>query len=242
MTTILDIDLGNTRLKWRVLEDATLLERGAFETDLLASPTPLPAPWSRASRVRVVAVGARAQLLSDRLAAAGIGPVEVAAAGARCGRLHSGYREPARLGADRWLALAAGAARCEGAFAVVDAGSALTLDLVDGGGRHQGGWIVPGFRLMEEALLRGTAAVRFEPLDGICAGQPGANTQEAVLGGLLTMARDFVVARTLALRAEAPAAPLYVTGGDGARLAAALTLDHERVEDLVLDGLAAVLP
>src|SRR5581483_12290196 len=42
---------------------------------------------------------------------------------------------------------------------VINAGTAVTLDLVDGQGVHRGGAILPGPRLMVEILLRRTAGI-----------------------------------------------------------------------------------
>ncbi|MDZ7824718.1 MAG: type III pantothenate kinase [Gammaproteobacteria bacterium] len=165
MTGVLEIDVGNSRLKWRRIRDGVILDRGAMPATLpleswrLAGGDP-----ATLARVGSVAGADFDRELEARLLALGVEEVRFAASSDRCGRLRAGYREPARLGVDRWLALVAGAARVEGAFAVLDAGSALTLDLVDADGRHLGGWILPGLRMMRRALLDGTAGSAFPSL------------------------------------------------------------------------------
>ncbi|MCP3690402.1 MAG: type III pantothenate kinase, partial [Gammaproteobacteria bacterium] len=63
----------------------------------------------------------------------------------RCGSVVNGYSSPESMGVDRWLALL-GAADVEQHDAiVVDAGSAITVDLLRGDGQHLGGAILPGF-------------------------------------------------------------------------------------------------
>jgi type III pantothenate kinase len=239
VTVVLDLDAGNTRVKWRVSEAGALRARGALPTAEV--PGTPPEAWAGVERARLVTVGPSPECLGQWLHGVGIAEVDVARAGARAGRLRSGYREPERLGADRWVALAGAAARCDGPFAVVDAGSALTVDLVDRGGLHLGGWIVPGLALMQDALLRGTAGVRFVDEGDIRCGRPGRDTREAVLGGLRTMVADFVGLRWAHHRQGEAGARLFLTGGDGPLLAPALDAEAELLPDLVLDGLEAVL-
>ena len=83
---------------------------------------------------------------------------------------HNDYREPARLGADRWVA-GLGVA-CQDMISpneihmVVSAGTATTIDLLQGSqdrqARFLGGWILPGLQTMDESLRRGT-----RDLDGL---------------------------------------------------------------------------
>jgi type III pantothenate kinase len=239
VTVVLDLDAGNTRVKWRVSEAGALRARGALPTAEV--PGTPPEAWAGVERARLVTVGPSPERLGQWLRGLGIAAVDVARAGARAGRLRSGYREPERLGADRWVALAGAAARCDGPFAVVDAGSALTVDLVDRDGLHLGGWIVPGLALMQDALLRGTAGVRFVDEGDIRCGRPGRDTREAVLGGLRTMVADFVGLRWAHHRQGEAGGRLFLTGGDGPLLAPALDAEAELLPDLVLDGLEAVL-
>lgn len=239
---VLELDAGNTRLKWRWLDAGA--RRLASGVAVRAEGMPL---WSRcpgdapAPEVRVVSVAGAdfdAELVAA-LGAAGFPAPRFARASAREGRLRSGYREPERLGADRWVALVAATEATAGACAVLDAGSAITLDLVDAEGRHEGGWIVPGLNLMRRSLLRDTAGIRFDREDAECEGAPGATTAEAVMEGTLHMARDFARCRWDAFRAREPGAVLFVTGGDGERVAGGLAGDVRATPELVLDGLRA---
>ena len=242
MIGVLEIDVGNSRLKWRRVRGGRILDRGAVSTtlplalDKLVGVGPVPA----LARVGSVA-GADFDLqLEAGLRELGVEEVRFAVSSGRCGRLRAGYREPSRMGVDRWLALAAGAARVEGAFAVLDAGSALTLDLVAPDGRHLGGWILPGLQMMRRALLDGTAGVRFPEPDVHADPGPGRDTGEAVVFGSVLMARDFVAGRMEWFRRACPGAPLLVTGGDGETLLAEAQQPVEQIPDLVLDGLATV--
>jgi len=70
------------------------------------------------------------------------------------------YHMPKKLGVDRWLAYLAAYKEANAPVVVIDIGTAMTVDLVDGSGTHLGGWITPGFRLMNLALTEHTALVR----------------------------------------------------------------------------------
>ena len=71
--------------------------------------------------------------------------------------MRNAYAEPARLGIDRWAAIIAAYHRFPEGACVVDCGTACTFDLVDAGGRHRGGYILPGLSAMEGAVLGETA-------------------------------------------------------------------------------------
>lgn len=241
---VLELDVGNTRLKWRWLDGAErpLASGAVARAEGMPGWTPVP-DGAPAPAVRVVSVAGPDfdAALVDALAGAGFAHPRFARAAARRGRLLSGYREPERLGADRWVALVAASVAVPGPCAVVDAGSAITLDLIDGGSRHAGGWIVPGLGLMRRSLLRDTAGIRFDEGQTNVQAAPGRSTAEAVCAGTLHMARDFVRRRWDAFRAQAPAATLFVTGGDAEVLAVDLPGDVRTVPELVLDGLRPCL-
>lgn len=134
------------------------------------------------------------------------------------------------------------------ACVVVDAGSAITVDFVDGQGSFHGGAIAPGARMMLKALHRHTAAlpeVEFAAPEG--AGdssgdnfQPfGRNTTQAMLNGVFFGARGLV--RQLAERyaEKYEAYPIIIaTGGDAKTLFEDDELIERIVPELTLRGVA----
>ena len=66
---------------------------------------------------------------------------------------------------------------------IVDAGSAVTVDYVDERGVFRGGAILPGLRLMAQALHDYTALLPVVTIDGEAA-MPGATTTEAIKAGV----------------------------------------------------------
>lgn len=146
--------------------------------------------------------------------------------------LQNAYADPGTLGVDRWLAMLAARRIYEGAILVIDAGTALTLDLVDENGRHQGGYIIPGVDLMTASLRRDTARVLFN--EGLMeTTAPGTSTDGCVGAGIWLSQ----VASVKALASQYPTHTSIITGGYGQTLLA-LGIEAEHRPQLVLEGLA----
>lgn len=244
---ILDIDVGNSAIKWRVFDQGTTLLRGAVshrEEDW----SPLLDHQFDLERARVSNVaGAN---LSENLTRwlqdnAGV-MAEFAVSQARTAGVVSGYQAPETLGVDRWLAVVASWNMIKGSCLVVDAGSALTIDFVGAKGKHQGGYIVPGSYMMFDALYGGTAGgtgnARFRP-DTSCTQSPGKNTAEAVQNGCFTMSVALIEKSLGRLQQTGDVATIVLTGGGSASLIKRLDQKQLRhIPDLVLDGLEYALP
>lgn len=237
---ILELDLGNTRAKWRLLgSDGTLRERGVGAVDAWLQGQ-LPAAWpARLQRVRIASVlsaGIERQLAA-RLGLRTVEGIAFARSAARCGPVRNGYAEPERLGVDRWLGIVAAWHEFREPLLVVSAGSALTLDRVDGDGRHAGGFIIPGPRLMRQMLLTGTDRVRFAADELAGDLQPGTDTGACVHNGI---ALALVGAIELVRRQQQ--SRLVLTGGYGEVLRHMPELAHaEWRPELVFQGLQWVL-
>ena len=141
--TALDIDMGNSRTKWRF----------GGSTGALPSPQ-VPDLNVAPSRVRVATVlrnrAALGRIIADRYGV----DAEFASTAAELGGVRCGYPDPARLGVDRWLGTVAAWRLSNGPVTVISAGTAATVDFVDAHGRHEGGHIAPGLRLLRDVLDR----------------------------------------------------------------------------------------
>ena len=153
----------------------------------------------------------------------------------------SGYGRPETLGVDRWMAILAAWDRVQVPCVVVDAGSALTIDFIAAGGRHLGGYIVPGIQMMLDALYGGTADVRVEGRP-VFSQLAGGDTITAVHNGCSTMAIALIEKSLNQLEDIAGSAMVVLTGGDSEQLAKALGDQCLHVPDLVLVGLGIALP
>lgn len=210
----------------------------------------LPAAWQGAvTRVRGASVlgDAPEQALAEALTTALQLPVVWARSSASCAGVSNAYATPGRLGVDRWLALIAAYRQCLSAVLVVDIGSALTIDLVDGAGLHRGGYIMPGPRLMADALLRATDRVRFAPNEDLTVPEPGIDTATCVNNGIsAALTGAVVLAHGRGQTLLGTPLTTLVAGGYAASLAQHLAGagigDWHLRPELVLDGLRWVLP
>ena len=151
----------------------------------------------------------------------------------------NGYRDPSQLGPDRWAALLGARALSRSAAAVVDCGTAVTVDALSADGRFIGGVIMPGSELMWASLSGGTRRIT-----GARASQPGPfgrSTAECVQAGI-TRAVSGGVERVLGELREALGEEMCVlaTGGGAPALIEQLPVPVQHQPDLVLDGLARI--
>ncbi len=150
--------------------------------------------------------------------------------------VHNGYREPSRLGVDRWMAIIAAFRRVRGAVCVVDCGTTITIDLVTKEGKHSGGFILPGLMMAEHSLLQGTKEINLSSEDRRQELSWGCSSEEAVCHGALFSATASIERAWRVFQDEASGAALLLTGGDAPVIAKHLPFS-ELVPELVLEGI-----
>jgi len=147
----------------------------------------------------------------------------------------------ALVGEDRLLNAAAAFDKLNQACVVVDAGTALTIDYIDGNGTFHGGAIVPGAQLMLDALTQRTALlpdVEFKKPDELI----GHNTTQAMLTGTFYGLRGIVRSVTEAIALETGQYPIVVaTGGDAQVIFRDDEFVNRVIPDLGLHGIAVTL-
>lgn len=208
------IDMGNSRVKWRLREDGHTLASGkegyagswAWLAELGASYR-VQHVW-----VSSVAGAAREQALQSALDRLGMPVAQFAETRPQALGLQCGYRDWRSLGVDRWLAMIGARSLIPGALVVVDSGTAITVDRVSAEGVHEGGWIAPGVGLMRKALAGESdalAAALSEPFKA--QHTLGTDTRSAIDGAICAMGRGLIEAAL-----GAGSAALLLTGGDAA--------------------------
>ncbi|MDE6695913.1 MAG: type III pantothenate kinase [Muribaculaceae bacterium] len=149
------------------------------------------------------------------------------------------YATPATLGLDR-VALAAGAvALYKGTpVAVVDAGTAVTLDVIDGNDTFCGGRITAGLRLRFEALHSHTSAL---PLVEASGQLPiaGDSTETCIRSGVVLGLADEITETYRQYQNQFGCKRLILTGGDAELLADCINsrIPVEYEPDLMAHGL-----
>jgi type III pantothenate kinase len=249
----LEFDAGNTRIKWRLRQLGGDGSRQTLASGVVMAPAKIPTvflelrdqfadlPLQAIDRVLVASVrgegfkSAFTSFLSEKLQLS----VDFVAVRADGVAVQHCYPDNARLGVDRWLAMQAAYERCRESCIVINCGTTITVDLIEGAGRHLGGYIVPGMWMMRESLTARSSALVSDKLPWE-ATHPGHNTAEAIHHGILALVSGFL--RDLHQRAPtAPAAPRwFLTGGDALWIRPHLDWPLELVPELVLDGLELV--
>jgi type III pantothenate kinase len=262
MSLYLLFDIGNTRLKWSVVEShqnpidrnkKVWLHSGAIDTKLLLSPDhcaelahyilqTIPKP----DAIGVCCVAAEECITNLKhlftswhdvpwLRMRGDTPFE---------GLRSLYAEPSQLGADRWAGLIAARTLSNGNGLVVNSGTATTIDFLGANGIHQGGWIIPGLGLMQSSLELHTARLpatsEVAQIDGF-----GLSTDAAIYTGCLAAQIGAIQhALQLAQEMRQPIDRIWIDGGNAKHIAAELkrqpfssAIFTEAINGLVLRGL-----
>ena len=240
------VDVGNTRIKWATLEGGALarrgnaVHRGALDAALAAFAAALPKSPGRVVVANVAGEALAARL--EKLVAARPGAsLELVATSAERFGVRCAYREPSRLGVDRWVAVVAAHHTARGAACVIDAGTAVTFDAVDATGAHLGGLILPGAALLAAALDKNTSDIgTTAPVIDVPRGVDllGKSTAAAVGNAAwLALAAALDRAAATVARGLGGAPVVYLTGGDAPALAPWLETRVEQRADLVLEGL-----
>jgi type III pantothenate kinase len=250
MRSFLVLDVGNTRLKWAIYEslavDAPILAQGAVFLENIE--TLAEVEWGQIIRPAAmlgstVAADAVRRRVDEQLEEAwDLAPRWIVPSAAEAGVVN-GYDHPARLGADRWVALIGARQHVERhhpgkACLVVMVGTAVTVDALDAQGRFLGGCILPGHGIMLRALESGTAGlhvptgeVREFPTNTSDALTSGGNY--AIAGAVTRMHQH------LSHRAGHP--PLVLmTGGAAWKVRPVIEQPVELVDNLIFEGLLRV--
>ncbi|PWB29100.1 pantothenate kinase [Pseudomonas sp. SDI] len=246
---ILELDCGNSFIKWRVIRGAggAIVSGGVVDSDqaLIAAVKMLHV--EALSRCRLVSVRTEdetAQLAAALVEAFALTVTRASAAKSLAG-VSNGYEEFERLGLDRWLALLGGYHLAKRACVVIDLGTAVTSDFVNAEGEHLGGFICPGMPLMRNQLRTHTRRIRYDDVSAeraLTSLEPGRSTVEAVERGCMLMLHGFVLTQIEQARAHwGDDFTLFITGGD-ADLAHQVAPQARVVPDLVFVGLAIACP
>jgi type III pantothenate kinase len=242
------VDIGNSRIKWAVLEGERLGKAQAADySGWRARDFARRVIGSRRDVERILVSNVAADEVSDALAAgarvAGAPKLERVSTLRRACGVTVGYIDPWRLGVDRLLAMIAAHWRFVGRpVCAVAVGTAMTMDLVGADGRHRGGAIIPAPPLMVTSLLDGTSGIRRRAEGGASGRGPalfGRSTRAAVEQGAryaAAAAVDRAVSEARALVGRTP--KLVMTGGGALALRPLIRSPSLLVPDLVLEGLA----
>ena len=244
---ILEMDCGNSFIKWRALDAGVAVSGGVVDSDAGLIAAILAVPALCITHCRLVSVGSddeTSSLVASIVTTFGV-DVQCAQPAKAAAGVSNGYEEYARLGLDRWLAVVGAFELSRSGCLVLDFGTAVTADFVAADGQHLGGFICPGMPLMRDQLRTHTRRIRYDDLSAeqaLLQRTPGRTTVEAVERGCLLMMRGFVLTQLeLAREYWGQDFEVFLTGGDAGQVKDMLP-DARLVQDLVFVGLAVVCP
>ena len=239
------LDVGNSSVKWATDKNGVLEGGGRFDYRDEGFSRSASRAWAGLPAPRVLAVANVAGAGMEREISEWVDrvwkmtPCYIRVSNQAAG-VTNAYREPDTLGVDRWAAIVAAHHETETPVCVIDCGSAITLDVVDAAGNHQGGLIAPGLAMMRRSLVRETAAIGPMP-DGADGPQSlfSRNTAEGVNSGVMHMA-GALIDRVIGEAAAGYGRNLeaVITGGDARTLLPLLRRTPRYDRYLVLKGIA----
>ena len=239
MTPDVVVDIGNSRMKWGRVVAERVAEVAVFESDDSEIWFEQATKWHLdestnwvIASVHPVATEAFVEWLGT-----GVGSVTVLVSHAQI-PLPLDVESPESVGLDRLLSCLAAKkiADSDRPFLVIQAGTALVLNLVDATGAFAGGAILPGLTLMAKSLNEHTALLPEVRIHEAVEPAPGRTTASAIRSGIFWAG----IGAILTLRAgydEAATLPIYLTGGDAEVLLPAIPEPVFHIPDLVLEGI-----
>ena len=240
---ILELDIGNTRIKWRYVDDQDRVSATRYAAGIDQLEEQLADQASVYTFCRVSAVRSAqdsAGYLQKALARYVLGNIVYAVSSESLAGVENGYASPGQLGVDRWLGVVAGYQIAMGACIVIDAGTAITVDLIGFGGKHLGGLIAPGYKQLV-SLLTGSTGLAVQEQTAIYG--PQTDTSSCLAAGVFAMLESFIqgVCQN-GFKILGPKAQIIISGGDAPMIQAMIPEPSLIVDELVFSGLALACP
>ncbi len=239
------LDIGNTRKKAAVVEDGKVLELHMLNEDAQQTIAAMCEQFSIKRAIASV-VGRKPkwdELLPPKvlenlhiLSHKSLLPITI------------DYETPQTLGMDRVAAVVGARQLCsEGPLVVVDAGSCITIDLLDDTNCYRGGAILPGIGMRFKAMHDYTAALPLvelsaEELDGsIDTPMTGRSTRASMVSGVCNAVVYEIEVFMRDYKCTFPGIKLFLTGGNADFFAKRLFFPNFATPNLMCIGLDRIL-
>jgi len=242
------VDIGNSRVKWLLHDNAEngFRSSGAMLYDKPGMPALFYEHWDHLDCPdRVLVSNVSGPNIADILDACVEKEWHVEAEYVKTEAFSHGvqnaYSDYCKLGVDRWMAIIAAwqrYRRYEEAICVVDCGTATTIDGISESGQHMGGFIFPGYTMMQEALLNNTSNIN--TVRQIIPSITFSNTTEQGVNSGCYVAMFAAINRVVTSMKDDHGGQLrcIITGGNAELVLEQLAAEFEHEPDLVLHGLA----
>ena len=204
------IDIGNTRIKWQHRDDETIINSGSMMVEDF-----MGIDLSNLQSVKKVLISNvnHAVVLDKIKDSVVIFDCPIIEAKSQSNHvLINDYEDTLTLGVDRWLTALGAWKKYQKPLLVINAGTAITIDLIDLGSQEKphfkGGMILPGVAISLAILNDSTSLIDVEI--GTTK-YPSVNTTDAVTTGIFTSIQGAV---NLVCKKLPATLPILLTGGD----------------------------
>ena len=215
------IDIGNSAVKWRTL-DSKVFSQSVEKFSAKSLPDNQPVWLSAVAHPQIVeAINFKFSNVKVVKSLSNFGPLTIA------------YKKPLDLGSDRFLAMLGAIKHFpDRNLLIIDVGSALTIDIVNDSGEHQGGLIMPGLE-----AIRGSFTKFATNSNNLHSLNFQSSTEEAWLSGTQVMFISSIKEQITTYKTKQPDGIVTLTGGNVKSLISELPETVNYFDNLVLDGL-----
>jgi len=215
------VDIGHSAVKWRTLDSEVF----SMSIDKFSEKS---LPDNQSVWLSAVAHPEIVQAIEMEFS-----DVEVVKSLSHFGSLTIAYKEPLDLGSDRFLAMLGALKHFPNRnLLIIDIGSALTIDVLNNSGEHQGGLIMPGLE-----AIRGSFSKFATNSKHLNSSNLQSSTEEAWLSGTQAMFISSIKGQITTFETEQPDGIVVLTGGSVRSFISELPETVNYFDNLVLDGL-----
>ncbi len=237
------LDLGNSRCKYALLHEGDKIEYGAQDYGPFGKLYTVKSLCDKDNIKKVIICSVLSEKMNSEIIDVLVNKdghdVYSLSAEKNSFGVQLAYENPITMGADRVSALIAAKNKYPGNVCVVDCGTAITIDALDGDGVHKGGVIFPSAKVMQKDLLNSTNIesdnddVKFNIFADTTGQAIYAGCMSATGGGI-----EFTVNKMIEQNEKFD--QIIFTGGGAEQMEHFVNLQVEIDSTLVLDGLRVV--
>ena len=215
------IDIGNSAVKWRTSDSKVFSED--IENFSITALNQFNKTWLSAV--------AHPDIVQDM--SVYFETINIIKPQQKFGNLTLSYKDPSFMGADRFAAMLGAINHFpESSLLVIDVGSAITFDVIDKNGIHQGGLIMPGMKALRESFEKFKTSDLSSGLKSLAN-----NTDDAWKQGTYAMMIGAINYQIESFQSTFSDGVISICGGKAKEFKQELPESIKFFDNLVLDGL-----
>ena len=215
------VDIGNSAIKWRTIE-SNVFSKSVDEFIVNTLP-----------QANIAWVSAVANLNIVKALESHFDEVHLINSQNKFKNLKISYDDSSSLGSDRFFAMLGAMEHFPNKpILMIDIGSAMTFDVIDGNGEHQGGLIMPGLGVLRNSFLKFETTDLSTNIDGLAS-----NTKDAWKSGTQAMLFSSINDQIEKFNEVFSDGIVTICGGLAHEIKNELPESVQIFDNLVLDGL-----